>query len=202
MIIKRSSRLSVILSWFSDSKQKGRCLYDTREKKRKRERQQVSGNGSGGSSSKETLTSWRNEFTFVEDDKLDLVPRTRSIRREVAWKFSPLGIPGFSLSITKITRDVHRETGPGIRVNVANAGRDGNFPDPSRFQPRHAWKLPDTGGIMEYAYLAGFHEYLVKFISFVSFPKLRILSAGLSQISIYDIFLRISILGFAFKNLK
>lgn len=111
--------------------------------RREREKERVSGNGSDGSSSKETLTSGRNEFTFVEDDKLDLAPRARSIR-EVAWKFSPLGIPGFSLSITKITRDVHRETGPGIRVNVANAGRDGNFADPSRFQPRHAWKLPNT----------------------------------------------------------
>lgn len=59
-----------------------------------------------------------------------------------------------------------------------------------------------TDGIMEYAYLVGFHECLVKFISFVSIPKLRILSAVLSQISIAKRYLpsRFRSSDFAFKN--
>lgn len=44
------------------------------------------------SSSKETLTSGRNEFTFVEDDKQDLAPQARSIRgHELLGNFRRLG---------------------------------------------------------------------------------------------------------------
>lgn len=169
---------------------------------RERERERVSGNGSDGSSSKETLTSGRNEFTFVEDDKLDLAPRARSIRlREVAWKFSPLGIPGFSLSITKITRDVHRETGPGIPCKCCKRRPGWKFCPPVPISTASRVEITQhTGGIMEYAYLVGFHECLLKFISLVrsqncgfylrSFPNFNL------PPSVFRSF------GFAFENLK
>ena len=163
-----------------------RTLFTEREKKREEEREQVSGNGSGGSSSKETLTSGRNEFTFIG-----------------GWQAGS-GSQNSSFDTTRGCLEIFATWDSWFLVvdhkdYAWRASRNRPWDPCKCCKRRPGWKFSrpvpistasrveitqHTGGIMEYAYLVGFHECLVKFISFVSIPKLRILSAVLSQISI------------------